>query len=66
MITTLSVEGQLRKHSQCFYSHTLHHCDVGGGVAGCDIFLQCDGERLRCAVYCTLEHLWEVEVGDIL
>ena len=38
---------------------------MGGGVAGCDVFLQCDRKRLNCAVYHTLEHLWEVEVGNI-
>lgn len=28
-----------------------------------DVFLQHNREGLRCAVYCTLERLWEIEVG---
>ena len=47
----------------------IAHCDMGGGgggVTGCDVFLQCDCKRLSSAVYRTLEHLWEVEVGNVL
>ena len=51
-------------HSQFFF-HALRHRD-SWGVASCDIFLQNDCERLSCAVYHTLECLWEVEVGEIL
>ena len=38
----------------------------GGGVTGCDVFYNVhDCERLSGAVYRTLEHLWEVDVGNI-
>ena len=44
-----------------FFPHvTLGRWDV----AGCDVFLQRTHERLSCAVYRTLEHLWEVKVQD--
>ena len=34
---------------------------LGRGGSLAEVFL-CDGERSSCAVYRTLEHLWEVEV----
>ena len=47
----------------------MHYVIVtfGGGVASCDVFYNIhDCEKLSCAVYCTLERLWKVEVENIL